>query len=59
MANLMLLLGRRRGLRRRALRAMQAHPGIFARMLAHHVGELTPEQFVANGLALGWRMLAC
>jgi flavin-dependent dehydrogenase len=57
MADLMLLLDRQRGLRRRVLRAMSAQPRLFARMLAHHVGQLTPAEFVSNGLALGWQLL--
>ncbi len=57
MADLMLLLDRQHGLRRRVLRAMSARPSLFARMLAHHVGELSPAQFLANGLALGWQVL--
>jgi len=57
MANLMLLLDRRRRLRRRAIRAMASEPRLFARMLAMHVGELSPFAFAANGLALGWQML--
>jgi flavin-dependent dehydrogenase len=57
MADLMLLLDRRHGLRRRVLSAMSARPSLFAGMLAHHVGELNPAQFLANGLALGWQIL--
>src|ERR1035437_7290827 len=56
MADLMLLLDRRGRLRRRALRAFKGHPRLFARMLAMHVGELSPFDFLTNGLALGWRM---
>jgi hypothetical protein len=44
-------------LRERALRAMTAHPAIFADMLAAHVGALPPLAFAATGLSLGWRML--
>ena len=42
---------------RRAIRAMAADPRLLARMLAMHVGELSPFAFASNGLALGWRML--
>jgi menaquinone-9 beta-reductase len=38
MADLMLLLDGRRRLRRAALSTLSAHPGLFARMLALHVG---------------------
>ncbi len=57
MSNLMLLMGSRGRLRRRAIRAMAADPRLLARMLAMHVGELSPFAFASNGLALGWRML--
>jgi flavin-dependent dehydrogenase len=58
MSNLMLLLDRHRGLRHRAIRAMAQRPRIFERLLAMHVGELTPADMLTNGMALGWRMLA-
>jgi flavin-dependent dehydrogenase len=57
MANLMLMLDRRRGLRRRVFRAMASQPRLFSRMLSHHVGELSAAEFVGNGLALGWQVL--
>jgi len=57
MANSMLLLDRRDGLRRRVLRAFAANPGLLSRMLATHVGELSCFDNAANGVALGWRML--
>jgi flavin-dependent dehydrogenase len=57
MADLMLLLDRRRGLRSRAIRALAGRPNLFAGMLAMHVGEQSTADFLSNGLALGWRML--
>jgi len=57
MSHLMLLLGSSGLLRRRAIRAMASEPRLFARMLAMHVGELSPLALASNGLALGWRML--
>jgi hypothetical protein len=39
------------------MRAFEEHPQLFARMLAMHVGELSPFDSWTNGLALGWRML--
>jgi flavin-dependent dehydrogenase len=57
MADLMLLLDRQRHLRRRVFRALASRPQIFAHMLAHHVGELSPMQFLSNGFALGWQVL--
>jgi len=57
MARLMLSMGANAPLRLRALGAMRARPRLFARMLAMHVGELSPLACATNGLALGWRML--
>jgi flavin-dependent dehydrogenase len=57
MADLMLLLDRRRGLRARAFRAFAGRPNLFAGMLAMHVGEQSTTDVLTNGLALGWRML--
>jgi flavin-dependent dehydrogenase len=57
MAALMLMLGGGGRLRRRAMRAFEGHPRLFARMLAMHVGALSPLDSLTNGLALGWRML--
>ena len=57
MSDLLLTLDRRNGLRGRVLRAMNANPPLFARMLAMHVGELSGWNFAATGLQLGWRML--
>jgi 2-polyprenyl-6-methoxyphenol hydroxylase-like FAD-dependent oxidoreductase len=57
MADLMLLLDRRRRLRGRTLQAFAAKPSLFTRMLATHVGELSFFDFAANGLALGWQLL--
>jgi flavin-dependent dehydrogenase len=57
MADLMLLLDHRHGLRHRAIRTMASNPRLFARMLAMHVGELSPLDFFTNGLAFGWQFL--
>jgi flavin-dependent dehydrogenase len=57
MSRLMLLVGACGLLRGRAIGAMAADPRLFARMLAMHVGELSPIAFAINGLALGWQML--
>ena len=57
MAELMLLLDRRGGLRSRAMRALAGQPNLFAGMLAMHVGEQSIAGSLTNGLALGWRML--
>jgi hypothetical protein len=57
MARLMLLLEHREKLRSRVMRAFMTEPKLFARMLATHVGAVSPMDFAANGLALGWRLL--
>jgi flavin-dependent dehydrogenase len=57
MAWFLLLTGRRRGLRERALRALAAHPQVFARLVAAHAGAASHVDFAAAGMALGWRML--
>ena len=57
MSRMMLLMGASGRLRGRAIRAMASDPRLFARMLAMHVGELSPLAFAINGLALGWQML--
>lgn len=57
MANCMLALDQRTGLRRRALQALAAQPGIFRDMLSMHVGRLSPLEFAASGCTLAWRML--
>jgi flavin-dependent dehydrogenase/polyisoprenoid-binding protein YceI len=58
MARTMLLMENRARMRRRVLRAMSSSPRIFAGMLAMHVGAASPSKFAANGIELGWRMLA-
>jgi flavin-dependent dehydrogenase len=58
MAKLMLSLDRFPRLRRRVLRAMASDPEIFAKMLAMHVGAISPGDFLMHGmLPLGRQML--
>jgi menaquinone-9 beta-reductase len=57
MADFMLTLGESPRLRRRAIRALAAHPDLFANMLAMHVGELRSARFALTGAMLGARML--
>jgi flavin-dependent dehydrogenase len=55
----MLLMDRSALLRRRGLRALQARPDIFARMLAVHVGAMARLRFGIGPLAaFGWQLLA-
>jgi menaquinone-9 beta-reductase len=58
MAALMLSMDGRPAFRRRLFRAFEAHPEIFARMLAIHTGAVSPVNFgVRNGWSLGWHLL--
>ncbi len=57
MARLMLTLESRPRLQRRTLKAFQRHPEIFSRLLALHVGSVSPKTLAADGLALGWDLL--
>jgi flavin-dependent dehydrogenase len=57
MARLMLVLEHREKLRRRVMRAFVREPKLFTRLLATHVGAVSPMGFAANGLALSWKML--
>ena len=58
MGNLMLWLSRHPRLRTRVLRAMQDQPCLFAKMIATHLGQLAPKEFLSVGLQLGLRLLA-
>jgi menaquinone-9 beta-reductase len=55
--NLLLLLDRRSSLRERTMRALEAAPQLFERVLAYHVGETQPLQLTAASAAFGWRFL--
>lgn len=58
MADLMLLLDRMPWLRERTIRTLSSHPEIFQRMLAMHVGEMSPARFALRAaLPLGFRLL--
>lgn len=57
MSALLLSLANRAGLRRRALRALASQPRLFDRMLAMHVGALSPVDCALSGIALGWQLL--
>jgi menaquinone-9 beta-reductase len=58
MGQLLLLLARRNGLRERTMRALEAAPQLFERMLAYHVGETRPLQLVTASAVFGWQFLA-
>jgi len=57
MARLMLTLDWKNPLRQSVMRALSSDPRLFARMLAMHVGALSPVDFAGLGLSLGWRVL--
>jgi flavin-dependent dehydrogenase len=58
MGALMLRLDRPGELRRHAIRALAAHPDLFARLLAVHVGATSAAHIAATGVLLGWRLVA-
>ncbi|HKV62171.1 MAG TPA: NAD(P)/FAD-dependent oxidoreductase [Candidatus Acidoferrum sp.] len=57
MGRLLLLLDRYPSWRRRAFRGMAAEPELFARLLATHLGETSPNFLAATGLRFGWQFL--
>jgi menaquinone-9 beta-reductase len=57
MARLMLLQDGRPALQRRTLRMLRKRPQIFRRLLAFHVGRLSPVDLALNGFTLGWGLL--
>jgi menaquinone-9 beta-reductase len=57
MARLMLALDGRVWLQRRTLQVFKRHPEIFDRLLAFHVGALSPAALAVEGLNLGWGLL--
>jgi 2-polyprenyl-6-methoxyphenol hydroxylase-like FAD-dependent oxidoreductase len=57
MANMLLTMGQRKWLRRRALRALSERQSVFSGFLAMHVGALPAHLFATNVLALGWGMI--
>ena len=58
MARLLLLMDGSDGLRRRALRALAAHPHVFSRLLAAHLGALRPCELALGILDLALRPIA-
>ena len=58
MGRTLLLMDKRPWMRRRALRALSAKPGLFRQLLAVHAGELSLLKFAIPGfLGLGWEIL--
>lgn len=57
MARLMLTLDWKTSLRQRVMHALTSNPKLFTRMLAMHVGALSPIDFATNVASVGLRML--
>ncbi len=57
MARLMLMLDGRPSFQQRTLQTFRKHPEIFRRLLALHVGTLSPFHLALDGLTLGWGLL--
>ncbi len=57
MARLMLTLEGRPRFQQRTLRAFRRHPEVFRRLVALHVGSLSPFHLALDGLTLGWGLL--
>jgi flavin-dependent dehydrogenase len=57
MARLMLLMDGRPWLQRRNLKIFRKRPELFRRLLALHVGEISPRDLAKDGLSLGWELL--
>jgi flavin-dependent dehydrogenase len=57
MARLMLTLDGRPRFQARTLQAFRKHPDVFRRLLALHVGSLSPFHLALDGFALGWGLL--
>jgi menaquinone-9 beta-reductase len=58
MGRTLLLLDRQPKMRHRAMRVLAAHPELFVRLLAVHVGATSPKHLAATGALLGWRLIA-
>ncbi|HEY6338705.1 MAG TPA: NAD(P)/FAD-dependent oxidoreductase [Candidatus Sulfotelmatobacter sp.] len=57
MARMMLNLDGRPWLQRRTLQVFYNKPEIFDRLLAFHVGALSPQSLALDGISLGWGLL--
>jgi flavin-dependent dehydrogenase len=56
-ARLMLTLDGRPGFQQRTLRVFRKRPEVFRRLLALHVGSLSPFHLALDGLTMGWELL--
>jgi flavin-dependent dehydrogenase len=58
MGSLMLWLGRNPKICRRAVRALDGKPELFAGLIATHLGHASAKELLFTGANLGWRLLA-
>ena len=58
MGRLLLMLDAQPRLRRRIMHALSAHPALFARLLAVHIGATSPRHLAGTGALLGWHLVA-
>jgi len=58
MAQLMLWIGRNKGLRRHTIRIFAENPKLFERFAAAHVGMASDPSLAASTLMVGWHMLS-
>jgi menaquinone-9 beta-reductase len=57
MARLLLLMDGRKWLQHRAMKVLHERPELFRRLLAMHVGEVSPRELALDGLSFGWGLL--
>src|SRR6266852_1163440 len=57
MGRLLLLLDNQPRLRNRAMHALAAHPELFARLVAVHIGDTSPGHLASTGALLGWHFV--
>jgi len=56
MARLMLTLNGRPKLQRHTLQVFRRRPEVFRKLLALHVGSLSPFHVALDGITLGWQL---
>jgi flavin-dependent dehydrogenase len=57
MSHMMLFMAKHDRIRDRAVQVFQKSPRSFAGMLAMHVGQGSTQEYISNGIALGWQLL--
>ena len=57
MSRLLLLLDRAPAVRQRLFRSLAAHPEVFQRLLAVHLGASSPTHFASTSALLAWRLV--